>query len=485
MSAFFARLSALLPSRRRAGASDQTSDQAPGEPDVGADKVAPAAPAPIDLDQVETGVGDLFGKMSRYGAAALGAFVFWAVAIPLDSAVTAPGAVVSDGKNKMLQSRTGGRIAAIFVHDGQKVAAGERVITIDPVEDQANLTKLRAREATLLAMKARLEAEKSAPSGSSDAAPGRDPLVTGSLPESAGAETLRAEQEREFEKGRAAVDAEVKALRERADGLKRKRVRQLEHSQLLRRQIALLERQLTAAQQLVRGGHIAKQQAWDIESRLIEKRSEYATLRADIETGESGVSELDAQVRQTTSKDARITSQQLTEVLGELGQIGDQIRAAQSAIAEKTVVAPEAGRLVRWTATTLGAVVKPGDVFGEVVPEGAQLEVQLRVAPKDITSVVVGQKARVKISAQALHNAEPLPAEVTFVSADSTLEERTQERHFEVRVKMLRDARSTSALALVTPGMTGDAMLLGPSRSFASYMIRPIIDGMKKSFGEQ
>lgn len=471
MTSLSERLASL---RRRAGASPDP---------VAASGAGPgcAAPPP-DLGAVATGVDDLFGSMARYGALALGAFALWAVAIPLDSAVTAPGVVISDGQNKVLQSRTGGRVAEIFVRDGRKVAAGERLIAIDPIEDQANLTKLRARQATLLAMKGRLEAEKSSPQAARARADD-EALTTGALPEGE-AEGLRAEQTREYEKGRAAIEAEVLALRERANGLKRKRARQIEHTQLLRRQIALLERQLRAAQDLVRGGHIAKQQAWDIESRLIEKRSEFAAVRADIESGESGVSEIAAQVDTASSKDARATSQQLTEVLGELGQIGDQIRAAQAAIAEKNVVAPGAGRLVRWSVTTIGAVVKPGDAFGEIVPEGTGLEFQARVSPKDIASIAVGQKARIKIGAQALHNAEALPAEVTLVSADSTLDERTQERHFEVRVKLLDEPRARAALALVGPGMTGEAMLLGPSRSFASYMLRPIFDGVKKSFGE-
>ena len=136
MTSLSERLASL---RRRAGASPDP---------VAASGAGPgcAAPPP-DLGAVATGVDDLFGSMARYGALALGAFALWAVAIPLDSAVTAPGVVISDGQNKVLQSRTGGRVAEIFVRDGRKVAAGGGVSAPHPREGQAQPPKPRARPA--------------------------------------------------------------------------------------------------------------------------------------------------------------------------------------------------------------------------------------------------------------------------------------------------------------------------------------------------
>ena len=434
-----------------------------------------AAPPPVprtELDGVPTGLGDVFAGRTRFFGFALGAFTLWALVAPLDSSVIAPGAVIPGGQNKVLQHRTGGRVLAIHVREGQTVKAGDPLLSIDAVNDRAELTRLRGKQAMLLAMKARLEAEKGL-------SPEALAATTG-----AAAAGLRDEQQREFEKGRGAVQAEMQALRERALSLAQRAEGLKKRLPLLTRQVELLAQQHDSATRLVKAGHIARQQAWDIENRLIDRRAELVNLRAEHDSARAGIAEIEQQIEQIRNKDARLTSQQLTEVLGELEQISDQIRAADSAIVEKEIAAPVSGTLVRWSVTTIGAVVKPGDAIGEIVPEGAPLEVQARVAPKDIAPVRLGQKAKIKITALAVSHPDPLPGIVTMVAADSTVEPRTQERYFDVRVKLLREPGGPDPHAIVTAGMTAEVYLLGESRTFAGYMLGPLTGSMGKAFGE-
>ncbi|HRY06971.1 MAG TPA: HlyD family type I secretion periplasmic adaptor subunit [Hyphomicrobiaceae bacterium] len=443
---------------------------------------------------VPSGLADLKGGVNRAGLVALVIAATFALVVPLDSAVVAPGTIISGGNNKVLQSRTGGTVAAIHAHDGQKLHMGQSIVEIDAIGDKAELTRLKARRATLMAMRSRLEAEKASSDGNKITSLSGlkannfhegDSEAKPSTREGAGridiAMRLDSEQQREFEKGRRAVAAEIAASKARAEALRRKHTGLSERIPLLKRQVSLIERQLKAAHELVKGGHIARQQAWEIESRAITQRSALLDARVELDATDAGIREIESEIRKITNTDARQTSQQLTDVLGELDQISDQITAAETGIHEKNIVAPVAGTLVHWSVTTVGAVVKPGEVIGEIVPQGAALEIQARVDPKDIAIIHTGQSARVKVNTFDASASVPVAGEVSVVSADSSVDERTGQRYFDVRVKI----KTSDLPPGVGVGMIGEVFLQGPSRTFAAYLVEPIASSLGKAFQEK
>lgn len=436
--------------------------------------------------EIETGIGDLLGASGKVVLGAFGIFVLWAAFVPMESAVVAPGTVIGSGQNKLVQHRGGGIVTAIHIRDGQAVRQGDVILELDPAIDRAELTKLRARRAVLMALKSRLEAEKRS---ANDLPLRREPDVTGAVvptitPLTAGEARIVDEQEREFEKGRKLLAAELEALRQKGEGLRRQQNGAQKKLRLLDQQIAILQTQFDAATKLEKRGYIAKQQVWDIESRLLERRSEYSALLADSEAMSSSIEETRSNFRQAEFKDQRLTSEKLTEVLGELEQTSDQLKAAESAFAQTHLRAPVSGTLVRSTAVTVGGVIKPADTVGEIVPDGAKLEVEAKVQPRDIGAVHVGQPAKVQISALNARAFDPIPAEVVYVAADSTQDERTGERHFKVRVALRKEVRLADGAQGVGIGMTGEVYLQGEPRTFLSYIMRPFFESLARAFGE-
>ena len=83
----------------------------------------------------------------------------WAWYAPLSSAAVAPGVVSPDGSRKTVQHLEGGIIRRIHVREGQHVAAGATLITLEDVRALARLDELRERMIFLLATESRLLAE--------------------------------------------------------------------------------------------------------------------------------------------------------------------------------------------------------------------------------------------------------------------------------------------------------------------------------------
>ena len=105
------------------------------------------------------------GSIIRIGGWSVGLlmvlFVIWGSTFPLSSAVITPGTVVSEGRNKLIQHSSGGQVLEIKVREGDFLEKGQIVLTLDPTQARADLSRLDARHASLSALKARLDAERS------------------------------------------------------------------------------------------------------------------------------------------------------------------------------------------------------------------------------------------------------------------------------------------------------------------------------------
>jgi multidrug efflux pump subunit AcrA (membrane-fusion protein) len=92
-------------------------------------------------------------------ALAFGGFGTRAALAPLNSAAIAPGKVAVEGKRKTVQHLEGGIIAAIPVHEGQHVTAGEVLVRLDATHARTTVERLTARHRAAAALAARLTAE--------------------------------------------------------------------------------------------------------------------------------------------------------------------------------------------------------------------------------------------------------------------------------------------------------------------------------------
>lgn len=61
----------------------------------------------------------------------VGAFGYWAATAPISGAAIAPGTIAAAGRNILIQHLEGGIIERIAVHEGDRVQAGQELITLD------------------------------------------------------------------------------------------------------------------------------------------------------------------------------------------------------------------------------------------------------------------------------------------------------------------------------------------------------------------
>ncbi|MDY8109749.1 HlyD family type I secretion periplasmic adaptor subunit [Fulvimarina sp. 2208YS6-2-32] len=428
---------------------------------------------------VETGLSDILGGVSVIILLCAGLFAVWGAAFPLSSAIIASGSLVSSGSNQLVQHPSGGTVVAILARDGDRVAEGEVIARLDPAPIKAELTRLKARRATLAAMKDRLEAGRrgrDAGTGQVANAPLRlTDAATPSLDD-----MLRLEQLRTRLQDRISLDASLEALDRQADATRAQRDGFERRIADLQSQIAIYQDQTDGVRRLVSAGHIARRELWTSENQLLDARSRLSALLAERAVAGERLGELSADGRRLRGENARDDAQQLTEIIGELGQIEDQIAAAERSFEQVSLRAPMTGILVNSALSTEGGVARGGETLAEIVPEDGRMIFQARLLPKDIDHVRVGQPAEIEVTAFNMRLTDRIGGTVVYVSADTSEDERTGEQFY--FAKLAIDAGSTDAV--LRAGMVGTAYIAGPTRSFFAYVLQPLLDGYRHAFRE-
>ena len=104
------------------------------------------------------------------------------------------------------------------------------------------------------------------------------------------------------------------------------------------------------------------------------------------------------------------------------------------------ITAPVAGTVVDLQVKTPGGVVEPGEPLLDLVPAGAELLLEARVAPTDIDEVHPGLEAQVHLLAYRSRNLPRIEGAVREVSADRLEDPTTHQPYYLARVAVDPDA---------------------------------------------
>lgn len=414
----------------------------------------------------------------------LGLFLLWAFVFPIASAVVVQGKIISAGQNKKIQHPSGGVIHKIMVADGDRVEQGQVLVVLDSSGGQAELTRLQSRRAMLAAQKTRLEAEASGKEFDALASTG---LRLGASDDKNGAVTdgqVLRQQRNEFDAGRKRLQAEldaaqfqIESLKDQMSGLETR----LAGADQLKRYTQM---EIKKVKPLVQDGYLAKNRLWDLEKRYLEQVTQVGNLEAEIDSTNQRVREAEARLAQLSEADRENRSEELTRVISELAEISDQLGAAKTVVQLTELRAPEAGTVVNLAVHTNGGVLQSGETLAEIVPDGSGLETEFRVEPADIDTINVGQAARVVITAFNRRTYEPIEGEITYVSADSVVDQQTGMPYFTARAKLRRDPQKQTGFEKLQAGMAAEVYALAEPRVFMSYALQPIFDSFGKAFRE-
>ncbi|MFK0689431.1 HlyD family type I secretion periplasmic adaptor subunit [Mesorhizobium sp. IMUNJ 23033] len=412
---------------------------------------------------------------------AFGGFGTWAFTAPLASAIVAQGSFVATGQNKVIQHLEGGIIKEILVSEGDHVSLDQPLVRLDETAAQTNERQLFLRKARLEAIAARLNAEVQGSAGiqfpSIILDNRHDPEVT-PIMESQQLNFEAAERKRDSEIG--LFDQNKKAMEFRNEGIE-------EQISSVRRQLQFLKEEYQGKKKLLDQGLIRGTEVKAIQRAMADADGQIGKMLAEVSENREQIVRFEQQITQTKDAYRQVALQELQSLEAELDAVREQSREAQNVLRRVTINAPVPGTIIRMHYHTAGGVIESGKAILEILPSDVPLVIEAQVPRTDIDNVKVGQQASIRLIALNRRTTPVLEGEVYYVSADA-LPEMSGPTPKEVYLARVRLPASELAKAhgfTPTPGMPAEILVQTESRTFFSYLTKPIADSMARAFMEQ
>lgn len=358
--------------------------------------------------------------------ALLGSLLAWASLTTVEEITVGDGRVIPAGREQVIQSLEGGIISELYVREGAIVAAGEKLVRIDPTKARSSMMEGVSKSLALKATAARLRAESTG---------GRlvfpvDVLLNKALVQS---------ETQTYNARSGAVDASVAGLR-RSKELANKELQMLE---------PLAARGLVAETEVLR----LRRSINEVDLQIIDKQTK---LRAD-------------------------AASELVKVESELAQINENLTAREDVLRRTELVAPVRGTVKSLKFNTVGGVVQAAQDIMEIVPLEDRLLVEAKVRPADVAFLRPGLEATVKISAYDYAVYGGLKGKVELISPDTVKDEpkrgqgQADESFYKVQIRTDTATLTNQGKPLpIIPGMTAVVEIKTGEKSVLSYLLKPV-----------
>jgi membrane fusion protein, type I secretion system len=389
----------------------------------------------------------------------------WCALAPLAGAVIAPAQLKVELNRKTVQHQEGGIVREILVRDGQKVHAGDPLVVIGDVRNDAALRVLRGQLHSEQVRKARAMAEAALQ-------PRFDPT----------ADAPQNEETAEY------------WMRERALFLARRRVldeliaslqAQFRDAQT---QVAALQSQIDATEmsaklsneelqineKLAREGFVSRARILTLQRGEADYRARVGEYRSDLASVRQRMSDLQARTTQARAQYQSQATDELKDASAKVRELEERLKPSLDQAERQVVRSPVDGEVMGLRVSAPGAVIGPRDAILDVVPGREKIVVEARVRPQDIDHVHRDSAADVRLGAFDARDTPLIPGKVTFVSPDRVVGSNNAESWFVATVEIDAAAIERHRELRLHPGMPAEVYVKTPERTVLAYLVRSL-----------
>lgn len=433
-------------------------------------------PAQIDRETSASGLR----RTIRLGMIVVGILTFglggMAATIPITGAVIAQGQISVKSRVKQVGHPTGGVLAELLVEEGAKVKAGQLLMRLDSTVSSANASATAENVDQLLAMEARLLAERDNlgaiqfPAELTSRA--SDPRVA----------NIMQTERRNFVLRRKSRQGQQSQLAQRINQT-RSEIGSLEARAIsYDRQADLLNEELATARELFEQRYTTLDRVNALERSAVSVAADADGARASARQAASRVAELQEQRNSLSQEMRSAAASQLVDVQAQLVDLKRSNVAAVDSFDRSSIKAPFAGIIEKLEFATIGGVIPAGKTILQIVPDNDQQVVRAQVNPTDIDQVSVGRKATLRFSAFSMRTTPEIEGEVSYVATDSTVDPQTGAAYYATTISLPPSETKKLGSIKLTPGMPVETFIQTGDRTLMNFILKPLSDQLKRAF---
>lgn len=430
-----------------------------------------------DDDEKRFRLGGRVAAGLAFGVLLLAGAGGWAATAELTGAVIATGAVKVDRNLKAIQHRDGGIVSEIAVREGDFVKAGQVLLRLDDAQTRAELSIVRGQLAELSIRKGRLMAERDGldrmelPKLSDEAGQHIDDVVRGETRLLEG--NLR-NRKTQIEQ----LTLSIEQLGEEISGLEAQHAAKLD-------EVAIIETEQRKIKGLVDRKLIESSRVFTTNRELARLNGETAEIGAGIARAKVQISEIRLQIIAVGDAARTQAQHDLSTVEPKLAELKERAAAIEDRLHRADIRSPIAGIVNELAVNTLGGVITPAEKLVTIVPEGAELKIEARLAPTDIDQVHIGQAAKLRFSAFNQRTTPELAGEIAYVSAATSIDQATGQPHYIAEIRVSDGEMAKLGENKLRPGMPLEVFVATEDRTAISYLAKPLLDQFQRALREQ
>ncbi len=405
----------------------------------------------------------------------------WASTTELSGAVVAQGSIVVDSSVKKVQHPTGGVVSELRVKEGDRVKAGDVLVRLDETQTLANATIIIKSFDELQARQARLEAERD----------GAEQIVFPGVlldrakdTKSEAARAIAAERSL-FDLRRMARRGQKAQLKERSAQLQNEISGYTGQLDAKQKEVSFVTQELEGVRTLWQKNLVPITRLTALERDTARIEGERSQLSGMIAQAKGKISEIELQTIQIDQDLRTEVGKDLIETRSKISELSERRTAAADQLNRIDIRAPQNGRVHQLSVHTVGGVIAPGEQIMLIVPDNDTLAVEVKITPRDIEQIYVGQSAFLRFAALNQRTTPEIEGDVVLVSADLTQDQRTGTSYYMARVSLKPDQVARLGDAKLVPGMPVDVFIQTPGRTALAYLIKPLKEQAERALKER
>ncbi|MCE0460853.1 HlyD family type I secretion periplasmic adaptor subunit [Pseudomonas uvaldensis] len=407
-----------------------------------------------------------------------GSFFAWASLAPLDQGIAVQGTVVVSGKRKAVQSMSSGVVSRILVREGEAVTQGQALFRLDQTQAAADVQSLQAQYRMARASLARWQSERDNLAQLSFPKELNDDLDPGLALVLEGQRQLFSSRREAFAREQAALRASIDGAMAQLAGMRRARSD-------LGAQADSLRAQLSNLQPLADNGYIPRNRLLEYQRQLSQVQQELAQNSGESGRVEQGILESRLKLQQHGEEYQKEVRSQLADAQLKSETLQQQLKSAGFELQHSEIVATADGIAVNLGVHTEGAVVRQGDTLLEIVPQGTRLEVEGRLPVNLVDKVAPHLPVDILFTAFNQNRTPRVSGEVSLVSADQMIDEKTAEPYYVLRSNVGDEALEKLNGLVIKPGMPAQMFVRTGERSLLNYLFKPLLDRAGSALTEE
>jgi hemolysin D len=415
--------------------------------------------------------------------------LLWSFIGKVDVVAVASGKTLPVANVKIIQPIEIGSVRAIRVKNGQHVKKGELLIELDPTlagADQAQasqgLLSSRIAEARGNALMAYLRGQPARfmppPGATSEIAAIQSQMIASLIAEYEAQQSslLQARAEKAAELAGSAAEI-----------------------QKLQQSLPLIDQGYAARKELTDKGYFSKIRLLDYEQQRVELINNIDVQRSNAAKARAAMLNIDAQLATLRATFGKTAITDLAEAEDNSALRTQELQKTARRRAFQEIRSPVDGIVQQLALATIGGIVQPAQALMVIVPDGADIQVEVMIQNKDIGFVREGQGVRIKLEAFPFTDYGLIPGILETISSDAidTGTERSQQRDeksrpveqglvYSARIRMQRSTiRVAGKDQIIGPGLAVQAEIKTGERRIIDYLLSPIAKTMDEAGRER